>query len=437
MIPWLIIILILLIVIFLFYQKNSQSKTTSLSRIDTSYGSSEIDRRFIETNSKPDWLAQAADELATFGYPKSEIDRNQIVIQSNLEQIQKDNLQSLEEKKKDPTSDPPKYGITIASIYTPEEFLSNNTGLKVYLPPPPQSGIQPTPSSYGTVIVADKTKILPNLNYSNLSSGIKLPVYNQNQCGCCWVVACAIPLDYHLYKASNNSATGDSSSSLKRITFPNLYTFCVNPNTPRGFSRQSSGCRGGIPTDVFVDINDSKILRTVINQPQNLSFDQNNNNCTTMLQEKNNPILNVESTPFKSNGVIALYNDGKFYYNKQVNNPNTFLPTSRLMTFTDEQVDVIKYLLSTNGPMVVGINATGGNITNYKSGVLNLPGGKPDHAVALIGYQDNYWIIQNSWSEKWGMNGIMYADIKSSHLTMITTLTTEYTDLGKMFMNQN
>jgi len=448
--PWTIIILIFVIVIFILYlnQSKSSDQVDSFANLDNQ--SKRYRQTFMNSNSKPDWLVQAekdygmpmtypqaADELATIGYPKSEIDRNKIVIQSNLEQIQKDNLQSLEEKKKDPTSNPPRYGVTIASIYPPEEFLASNTGLKVYLPPPPQSGVQPpTPSSYGTVIVADKSKILPSLNYTNLSSNIKLPVYNQNQCGCCWVVSCAVPLDYHLFKASSG-LTGESSSSLKRITFPNLYTFCVKPNPPQGFSRQSSGCRGGIPTDVFVDINDSKTLSTVINQPQNLSFDQNNNNCTTMLQEKNNPILNVETTPFKATGVIALYNDGKFYYNKEVKNPNTFLPTSRPTTFTDEQLDVIKYLLCTNGPMVVGMNATNANITNYKGGVVSLPSGRPDHAVALIGYQDNYWIIQNSWSEKWGMNGIMYADIKTSYLTMITSIVSEYTDFGKSFGIQN
>ena len=78
------------------------------------------------------------------------------------------------------------------------------------------------------------------------------------------------------------------------------------------------------------------------------------------------------------------------------------------------------------------MNATQANITNYKSGVVNFPGGRPDHAVALIGYENNYWIIQNSWSEKWGMNGIIYADIKSSYLTMITTIVSESTDIGKV-----
>lgn len=424
MIQWIILILLIVVIVIIFSSQSTPKQSSPT-------------KDFVLAQSKPDWLVQAekdyglpmtypqaADELATFGYPKSQIEKSQIVIQSNLEQIDRDNLQSLEEKKKDPTSNPPRYGVTIASIYPPEEFLANNTGLKLYLPPPPQAGMQPPrPSSYGTVITPDKSKILPTVNYSNLTSGIKLPVYNQNQCGCCWVVSCAVVLDYHLFKQKNE---------LKRITYPNLYTFCVKPNEPSGFSRQSSACRGGIPTDVFIDINDSKTLATIANQPQNLSFNQNNSNCMDMLKDVGNPLLKVESQPFAAKGVIALYNDGKFYLNEKIDNVYSFLPTSQLIIPNQEQVDVIKYLLSTNGPLVVGMNATQANITNYKSGVVNFPGGRPDHAVALIGYENNYWIIQNSWSEKWGMNGIIYADIKSSYLTMITTIVSESTDIGKV-----
>ena len=79
--------------------------------------------------------------------------------------------------------------------------------------------------------------------------------------------------------------------------------------------------------------------------------------------------------------------------------------------------------------MVIGMNAAKSNITNYKSGVVNLAGGTPDHAVIIIGYKDNTWIIQNSWSEKWGTNGIMYANIDKSYLTMMTTIVSEKSEL--------
>ena len=345
MIQWIIIVLLVIIAITLYYM-NHPSPPKEMKRL----------AKWIA--DKPDWLVQAekdyglpmtypqaSNELATFGYPQSQIDESQVVIQSNLEQIKKDNLQSLEEKKNDPSLDPPKYGVTIASIYSPEEFLSKNTGLKMFVPPP-QSGMQPVqPSSYGTVITPDKTKILPDLNYGILGNNVKLPVYNQNQCGCCWAISCTAVLNYHLFDKEKNA--------LERIAFPNQYTFCVQPNTPNGFSRQSNGCRGGIPTDVFIDINDSKKLSTVQNQPQNLSFNQNNNKCNqntggdgtnnggggnsgssgSSQQQSGNPVLNVQTLPFPTKGVIALFEDGKFYLKETVDNPATFLPTSQLRSY--------------------------------------------------------------------------------------------------------
>lgn len=431
MIQWIILFLILIIVVLYYLSLPTSGPVTPgpVTPGPATLGSSD---------SKPDWLVQAerdygditfpqaSDELGSLGYPKSEIDKSKIIIQSNLDQNRKDNLESLEEKKRDPRSNPPRYGVTIASIYPPEEFLANNTGLKLYLPPPPQSGRQPpSASSYGVVVVADKSKILPTLNYSNLPGGIKFPVYNQSQCGTCWTVSCTATLNYHLFKQTNK---------LEKIVYPNLYTFCVKPNEPRGFSRQSNGCRGGIPTDVFVDINDSKTIATFANSATNLLFKQQDNQCQKMLEQSSNPLLQVQSEPFSAKGVVALYQDGNFYYNKEVKDPYTFLPTSRLTKFNQEQIDTIKYLLCVNGPMVIGMNATQTrNITQYKGGVAVLPGGTPDHAVILIGYQDNYWIIQNSWSEKWGMNGLMYADINQSHMTMITALVSDYTELGKIY----
>lgn len=421
MIVWIIFLLLILIVI-LFLSKNSTfSSSPSYSVF-----------RVANDSGKPDWLVQAEidfsnitlpqaeNELGNLGYPQSQIQENLPIIQSNLQQIQQDNTMSLEQKKNDPNSDPPRYGVTIASIYSPEEFISKNTGLKSYPPAPPQSGFQPIqPQSYGKVIVPDKSKILPSINYGILEGNIKMPVYNQNQCGCCWVVSCSVALNYQLSVLKKN---------LNLIQFPNLYTFCIEPK-PRGFSQVSNGCNGGIPTDVFIDINNKQSLAVIQNQPTNLSFNQQNNNCSTILEPNSgNPTLNVSTEPFPLEGVVALYQDGKFYYNKTVDNPNTFLPSSELKSytgnpkqvFTPEQIDVIKYLLCVNGPLVIGFNAAKANITNYRGGTVSLPRGQPDHAVCIIGYEDNKWIIQNSWSEKWGVNGIFYADMNTSYITMMT-----------------
>lgn len=66
------------------------------------------------------------------------------------------------------------------------------------------------------------------------------------------------------------------------------------------------------------------------------------------------------------------------------------------------------------GAISVGVESS--NLQYYKSGIFGKNssdcGTQPNHAVVIIGYggsDDNkYWIIQNSWSNRWGMNGYYY-----------------------------
>ena len=427
MLVWVLLLLLVLVIVLYFMQKPEEMDKTNIFNIAFPFQ--------IQTESEnppDDWLVQAekdygmpmtfpqaADTLATMGYPKSQIEENKPIIQSNLNQIQKDNLQSLEEKKSDPRTNPPRYGVTVASIYEPSEFLAKNTGLKSYPPPPPQSVGQPAPPPPPgmKVIVPDKSKILPSVDWTTVD-GTKMPIYNQNQCGCCWAIAGAALLNYHIQK---------KNGKLERITFPNKYTFCIDPKN--GFSGVSNACQGGIPTDVFVYLNQVKKLDTFQNTATNYSFNDKIKDCANMNQGGGNPTLAVQTSDFPTSGLVTLYNDGKFYFNPTID--QTFQPTSTLMKFNQDQIDTIKYILSVNGPMVIGMNANGSNITNYVGGVATFKGGQPDHAVLLVGYKDNYWIIQNSWSEKWGIKGLIQADIANSYLTMMTSIVTPESGLLK------
>ena len=62
-----------------------------------------------------------------------------------------------------------------------------------------------------------------------------------------------------------------------------------------------------------------------------------------------------------------------------------------------------------NGPVSVAIDASG--FQHYRGGIFY----KPDcsssylsHAVIVIGYAPNYWMIKNSWGTQWGEDGFMY-----------------------------
>ncbi len=46
----------------------------------------------------------------------------------------------------------------------------------------------------------------------------------------------------------------------------------------------------------------------------------------------------------------------------------------------------------------------GMSLYNYSGGVFSSddPNPKHDHAVLVVGYTQDYWIVQNSWGERWG-----------------------------------
>ena len=49
----------------------------------------------------------------------------------------------------------------------------------------------------------------------------------------------------------------------------------------------------------------------------------------------------------------------------------------------------------------------GMSLYNYSGGVFSSddPNPKHDHAVLVVGYTQEYWIVQNSWGERWGEGG--------------------------------
>jgi len=61
----------------------------------------------------------------------------------------------------------------------------------------------------------------------------------------------------------------------------------------------------------------------------------------------------------------------------------------------------------TSVPTAVAITASGG-FQSYKSGIFNGPcGGPTNHYVAIVGANDQAWILKNSWGTSWGEQGYM------------------------------
>ena len=62
-----------------------------------------------------------------------------------------------------------------------------------------------------------------------------------------------------------------------------------------------------------------------------------------------------------------------------------------------------------NTVVSIAIEADQSSFQLYKSGVFTGSCGTSlDHAVALVGYTDSYYILRNSWGQSWGQSGYMY-----------------------------
>ena len=71
------------------------------------------------------------------------------------------------------------------------------------------------------------------------------------------------------------------------------------------------------------------------------------------------------------------------------------------------------------GPMSAAVAAGNDCWRYYESGILSKENNCPtkiDHNVVIVGYEESgdkpYWIIQNSWGEKWGQNGFIHIAVE-------------------------
>jgi len=68
--------------------------------------------------------------------------------------------------------------------------------------------------------------------------------------------------------------------------------------------------------------------------------------------------------------------------------------------------DQIATALSKNGPIAIAVAADGWS--GYRGGIMsNCRASTVDHGVLLVGYNDDYWIVKNSWGANWGESGFI------------------------------
>ena len=68
--------------------------------------------------------------------------------------------------------------------------------------------------------------------------------------------------------------------------------------------------------------------------------------------------------------------------------------------------DALAKVVAENGPVSVAIDASG--FQHYRGGLFYEPHCSStylSHAVIVVGYAADYWIIKNSWGTQWGEEG--------------------------------
>lgn len=93
-----------------------------------------------------------------------------------------------------------------------------------------------------------------------------------------------------------------------------------------------------------------------------------------------------------------------------------FVKVKNYVSMSDEYNDPIESHLARNihtyGPIPVAVDSTSREFELYHNGIIRKEhcGSDVDHAVLVVGYTPEYWIVKNSWGPHWGQNGYIYIE---------------------------
>ena len=198
-------------------------------------------------------------------------------------------------------------------------------------------------------------------------------VKNQGRCGSCWAF----------------STTGmiESNMRINKYNTPILST-----QELVDCSSENSGCGGGL---------------------MHLALDY----CI-----ENDGLVSEEDYPYNATTRIC-----KLYNNSEINKVNGSNVKNYNFIVPRSVIDIMASLKK--GPIALALDASPFEFRFYKQGVIDVSPSnysRLNHAVLLTGYSTyengSYWLIQNSWGEKWGDNGYVKIKIENGNGILLSQL---------------
>ncbi|CAL2033125.1 unnamed protein product [Caenorhabditis brenneri] len=188
------------------------------------------------------------------------------------------------------------------------------------------------------------------------------PILNQLTCGGCWAFSMIAMVEGYF------AIQGYDTSSL---SVQQLLTCDTAKDLTYGLA--NVGCKGG-----YFQIAGTYMEKTAARDAGDIPFDMTDTSCDSTFFP---PVVPT----------ILLFDDGYLSGN---------FTASQLITMEQNIEDKVR-----RGPIAVGM-AAGPDIYKYSEGVYDGDCGTSiNHAVVIVGFTADYWIIRNSWGASWGESG--------------------------------
>lgn len=259
----------------------------------------------------------------------------------------------------------------------------------------------------------DGTVTLPNtFDGSIVWKEFLTPVMNQGKCGSCWAFATTSTLaDRFNIQSIGKMNIVLSPAKLIFCGFQDKETRQLKPNEISQLNvsdLENSACYGNTLYNAWKYLN---LIGTNLescvpyNTNSNINSKSKFNELTTYDNPSSIPLCNMITGKIGDMCTNVYYDEVTGEENGDV---ARFYRALKVYQIKNDEKH-IKYEIFKWGPVSSGMKIYPDFYTfDFKNSIYEWNGIGPligGHAVEIVGWGDTYWIVKNSWGDKWGMNG--------------------------------